>query len=637
MKYRPDIDGLRAIAVLSVVIFHAFPDALRGGFTGVDIFFVISGYLISKVILEKLDSGEFSFLDFYNRRIKRIFPALSATLAFAAIFGWLTLLDHEYKLLGKHILAGASFVSNFALWSESGYFDKAAETKPLLHLWSLGIEEQFYLIYPILLWAFCKNRKTRFYLIGALALASFAVNLYYVRAYPAATFYSPLTRFWELLAGCLLSLSRPEKNDRNHQSPYSSYPNFFSAVGFGLILFGFLRVHAGMSFPGKWALLPVLGSILVIHSGERAAINRILLSNRLMVGVGLISYPLYLWHWVFLSFPRIIGGQEPGIIVRTAAVGAALLFATLTYFFIERPIRFSLKHKATGPLLFAAVFLLGLGGLTIFKYDGFPSRADAKLYAVLGDDKEQESLLEYSWKKYHLCTPQEIAEKAEKTDFYTRCMQSKPSSKIDVALVGDSHAEHLFLGMAEALQNKNVVYYEKSNPPFLGISDYDDIFRYIRNNTQIKVVVLTMAWIPRLSQVPSGSTLEAELLKVIDHISRPGRSIILTDDLPYFPFAPDKCKGFRRFAADKRKCSEPAASFEADSRLGSVRKSFREVASKRPEVIMVSTRKLFCDSEKCSMNRDNTVLFSDDNHLNISGSRFVGSQIVNENPEVFSF
>lgn len=200
-KYRADIDGLRAIAVLSVVIFHAFPKLLVGGFIGVDIFFVISGFLISTIIMGSLEQNSFSFIEFYSRRIKRIFPALLLVLIASFVFGWFMLLADEYKQLGKHIAGGAGFVSNFFFWNESGYFDNAAETKPLLHLWSLGIEEQFYIIWPLLLWLSWKNRFSLLTSTIIVIVISFALNVVKVQSDTTAAFYSPQTRFWELLAG----------------------------------------------------------------------------------------------------------------------------------------------------------------------------------------------------------------------------------------------------------------------------------------------------------------------------------------------------------------------------------------------------------------------------------------------------
>jgi len=205
--YRPDIDGLRAIAVLAVVLYHAFPSALPGGFVGVDIFFVISGYLISTIIAGGLQTGQFSFATFYARRVKRIFPALLLVLGATIAAGWYVLMSDEYTELGKQVTGGAGFVSNFLLWSGSGYFDSTAETKPLLHLWSLGIEEQFYIFWPLLLWAAYRCRFNVYAVAGLLALLSMGLNLALVKTHPVATFYSPLSRCWELFAGAMLAFA----------------------------------------------------------------------------------------------------------------------------------------------------------------------------------------------------------------------------------------------------------------------------------------------------------------------------------------------------------------------------------------------------------------------------------------------
>ena len=202
-KYRPDIDGLRALAVLSVVGFHAFPKSIKGGFIGVDVFFVISGYLISAIIFENLKNKSFSFSEFYARRVRRIFPALALVLIACHVFGWFVLLSDEYKQLGRHIAAGSGFVSNMVLWSEAGYFDNSADTKPLLHLWSLGIEEQFYLAWPMLLWLAWKSRINLLGVTVVILLASFYLNVAEVKKDVIGAFYSPITRFWELLVGSL--------------------------------------------------------------------------------------------------------------------------------------------------------------------------------------------------------------------------------------------------------------------------------------------------------------------------------------------------------------------------------------------------------------------------------------------------
>ncbi|MBP6089098.1 MAG: acyltransferase, partial [Polaromonas sp.] len=211
-SYRPDIDGLRAIAVLLVVVHHAFPKLLPSGFIGVDLFFVISGFLITTIIFQNLERGSFSFLDFYTRRIKRIFPALALVLLACLVYGWFTLLPADYKLLGKHTVAGAAFVSNFAFWNESGYFNGDSKLKPLLHLWSLGIEEQYYIVWPLIAWFAWKKQVNLLKVCLVLLIASLLANIVTVKYNAVAAFFSPATRFWELLVGSVLAyvaLHRP--------------------------------------------------------------------------------------------------------------------------------------------------------------------------------------------------------------------------------------------------------------------------------------------------------------------------------------------------------------------------------------------------------------------------------------------
>lgn len=212
-KYRPDIDGLRAIAVLSVVAFHFFPSSIKGGFTGVDVFFVISGYLISMIIFKNLDKGTFNFKQFYSRRIQRILPALLLVLVASYVLGYFILLADEYKQLGKHIIGSASFISNFVLWNESGYFEKVAETKPLLHLWSLAIEEQFYIFWPLTLWLAWKIKFNLFSTTILIAIISFYLNVKGIKHDAIATFFSPQTRIWELMSGSILAWMTLYKNN----------------------------------------------------------------------------------------------------------------------------------------------------------------------------------------------------------------------------------------------------------------------------------------------------------------------------------------------------------------------------------------------------------------------------------------
>lgn len=359
--YRPDIDGLRAVAVLSVLGFHAFPYALPSGFIGVDIFFVISGYLITGIILSGLRSDSFSFYNFYAGRIVRIIPSLLVILAVCLTAGWFLLLNDEYAALGKHVAAAAVFILNFVFWQESGYFD-ASQLKPLLHLWSLAVEEQFYIIWPSLI--FAASRSPRFspvFVIALVTTVSFVVNVTLI-SHPVFNFFSPLTRFWELGIGAGLAFLRFRADRRTS--------NILSTAGALLLLVGLIATPE-IGFPGWWALLPTIGSAAIIAARPDAGLNRIL-SMRPLVGIGLISYPLYLWHWPLLTFPRIVLGEQPSHYTRAGAVVLAILLAWGTYQFIEKPIRFGRWRRAK-PMLAALLTGLaasGIVGLVVWKTDG---------------------------------------------------------------------------------------------------------------------------------------------------------------------------------------------------------------------------------------------------------------------------
>ena len=392
-KYRPDIDGLRAVAVLSVVAFHAFPRWMPGGFIGVDIFFVISGFLISTIIFENLEKNTFSFLGFYARRVRRIFPALLMVLIFSYAFGWIALFADEYKQLGKHIAAGAGFVSNLVLWSESGYFDNSSDTKPLLHLWSLGIEEQFYIVWPFVLWLAWKKRFNLVTLIALVWFASFYLNIQGVKKDVVATFYSPQTRFWELFAGSMLAwfvlhskntfsnyglkidglLSRIVYRE-SAEADGRTLSNTTSFAGCLLLTYGFWRITKSTSFPGWWGLVPVFGAVLIILAGPRAWLNRTVLSNKIAVWFGLISFPLYLWHWPLLSFARIVESGTPARNVRIVAVVLSVALAWLTYQFVERPIRFGKNRRAKAFVLVFLMLVVGYVGYNAYARDGLKFR-----------------------------------------------------------------------------------------------------------------------------------------------------------------------------------------------------------------------------------------------------------------------
>jgi peptidoglycan/LPS O-acetylase OafA/YrhL len=358
LKYRPDIDGLRAVAVLGVIIFHAFPKALPGGFTGVDIFFVISGYLISGILYKGHREGNFRFREFYARRIRRLFPSLITVLLLSLAYGWLVLLPDEYEKLGKHVAAGTLFIQNMVFWKEIGYFDVAVNLKPMLHLWSLAVEEQFYIFFPPILLLIWKKKWPLAAIMGVLLIGTFIGNVVMSHQDAVTDFFLTPYRAWEFLGGSLLAWWH---YDRGHEEEALKHRDTLSWAGATLMLLGMTVLTKAQPYPGWRALLPVAGTLLVIEGGGSAWVNRRILSHPAMVHVGLISYPLYLFHWPALSFLHIVKGQAPPYWMITVALGVALLLTLATYHGIEKRIRHN-KSRWTLPCLIVAFLATGLLG-----------------------------------------------------------------------------------------------------------------------------------------------------------------------------------------------------------------------------------------------------------------------------------
>ena len=370
-NYRRDIDGLRALAVVSVVLYHAFPTAVRGGYIGVDVFFVISGFLISSILLRELSEGIFSLSSFYGRRIRRIFPALAVCLTGVLAYGYVCLLPSELMQLGKHVFFSAAFLSNIATWSEAGYFDIAATLKPLLHLWSLGIEEQFYIIWPALLWMIFQVKAPLGRLLVLLFLASFAINIWLSTTSTVGDFFLPFPRFWELLAGTSLAY-------RNRFVLTPTIRSWLSVGGLAALIISAALFTPELRFPGWFALLPVAGAVAVILAGPHAMVNRTLLSDHRIVFLGLISYPLYLWHWPLISYAYIIRlGKPPTPLMAAGLVAASFLLAWMTYRFVECPVRFGAQSRRRTRIVAFWVAALGAAGLATWTMHGFPGRFTA--------------------------------------------------------------------------------------------------------------------------------------------------------------------------------------------------------------------------------------------------------------------
>ncbi len=505
LPYRADVDGLRAIAVIAVVVYHAFPGALRAGFTGVDVFFVISGYLISSLIWRGLADGKFSLLTFYGRRVLRLFPALLVVLAACLVAGWWLLAPGGYERLGRDTAAAAVYLSNFVFWRESGYFAPAASARPLTHLWSLAVEEQFYVLYPWLLIATFRRRRATVVLLLSLLAGSFAVSVVILRIDPAQAFYLLPSRFWELLAGGLLAYAQINV----WKQPSRRVANVVSLCGLALLPLAFLRPHSS-DFPGWWALAPVAAAVLLVGGGPEAMLNRLVLARRPLVFVGRISYPLYLWHFPMLSFARARYG--------TLSTGAALVvvalsfvLAYLTFQFIEVPLRSHVRRVSWKPVpvLIVLMLALGGGGLVVDESGGAPSRLPLLMRKLTG--------FTYDYKPVYREGTCFLRNDQDATAFTSSCVE--PGTKPLLFLWGDSHAADLYPGL-KALETSRrfriAEFTASSCPPFVHYSPPNRPFCEALNQAVIqklralhpREVLLSAAWERYNDKTPLIHTVE---------------------------------------------------------------------------------------------------------------------------------
>ena len=447
IKYRPDIDVLRAIAVIAVIVYHAFPGTLSGGFTGVDIFFVISGFLITSNILSDLKKQKFRFSDFYARRIRRIFPALLLILAFCFVIGWYFILADELKNIGRHISAATLFMSNFLLWSESGYFDKAAEAKPLLHLWSLGIEEQFYIAWPLLVYFLSKYKVNLKLAILVFVIASFSFSVLQLENDATLAFYSPLTRAWELMAGAFVACAIPPVAQESGGSRIQKAKIFGYVLSLVIMIWAIAGLNSTLPYPGWRAIFPVAGASLALATGTVLPTSHRLSIRSVLIWVGKVSFPLYLWHWPLLYALRILG-ENNSANWRASAVALTFLLAWLTCRFVEIPLRETRFPKRTVIGLTAAMILIGFIGANTFNRNGYPFRYQAQLFQTLPVDLQQlYRPVNFEFQQFARSGVCHI----EKLDGSVRAAACAESGRPSLILWGDSYAAALYPGL-RALQ-----------------------------------------------------------------------------------------------------------------------------------------------------------------------------------------
>lgn len=678
LSYRRDIDGLRAIAILAVIIFHASPRSLTGGFIGVDIFFVISGYLITTILLKDLNQRCFSVRDFYIRRANRIFPALILMLLAVFTIGWWSLLPDEYAELGKYMAAGAGFISNLALWKDLGYFDTASELKPLLHLWSLGIEEQFYFVWPLALWLGFRKHWNFFSLTIVIMTASYYLSVRGVKVDTSAAFYLPQTRFWELLIGVFIAICHmPHNKNSNGQlhnlliniatyldsfihfliyrndnvsERFSALRETASFLGLALIITGLIKLTPHSPFPGKNALWPTLGAALLI-CGRHTWINQNILSNKILVWVGLISYPLYLWHWPLLSIARIIEQETPSAAIRWGAIGLSFILAAGTFYGLEKPLR-RIKHAGRKALiLFLLLISTGYLGWNVYHRHGHVFRSNIQK-------------IDNSYSKHYF--------DAEDNNYFpTKVNKNKPyiyefertydNKKNGLLILGDSHSAHLGLGFSKIYPKLNLTV-ARFGIPLLNVNkdstlehDYD---YFSPENLSRQSTVLLSAWWPLYgSTYPSAvygfqewpasfheksysindfSWREQAIRETLTYLLANKKQVIVAYDIPILKYKPSDCFVSRPIQINNKKITCDQNKSDILAAHQTYRTAFEHVLKDFPQVLVFDPLTMFCDEKNCYAKHDGKSLYLDDNHLSMYGSEFYARAFKEKFPDLFS-
>lgn len=639
LDYRKDIDGLRAIAVLSVLVYHYAPSRLSGGFAGVDIFFVISGYLITKHLVEDIQEHGFAIgpllARFYNKRIRRIVPALLAVLLATIVAGWFVLMPGDYAAAGTSASYSAFGLGNLYFYWNTGYFDREAELQPLLHMWSLGVEEQFYFVWPILLvlimWASRLNKIMGATTIAVLVAVGFAYSAKTLSLDPKAAFFLPLPRAWELGIGALLAFLP------------SIRPRWISelagVVGLALIGWPLLTLQGSETSVGLAMLPAVVGSALLIWPRRENVVSR-LLAVRPMHSVGLISYSLYLWHWPILVFYRHYNnGSAPTEIEALYLAAAAFAAGFLSWRFIEQPFRKARKPAIVIPIGALAALSAALAGLFVFNNEGFKSRIPSEVAQLGGLD------VMWSWK----CP--EIVKVAGLPGEYCAFGSPWKEAKTHGILWGDSHSEHLapMLDLIAREHNTALFLYNPC-PAALGGSVHRiwkeqpayrkaceglrrDAVTALRTNSELSLIIFSSAWVTLSGLVsldPPSSDKGPELLRIglqelVDRISSPSRRIFLVTDTTGPGRNLTDCAAMKMLPLLRVRCST-----DFDSRyILAVRAPIIEAFRKMTGIHLITAAPNMCPGGKCSGYVNGEFIYREGSHLRRNLSRDTNIALAN--------
>lgn len=611
-----------------MVGYHYAPQWIPAGFVGVDIFFVISGFLITRYLLEHPQD---SLVSFYGRRIRRLFPALVATLATVLLLGLWLLNPGELTTLAEHGLAATVFVSNWLLWHEAGYFDSAALSKPLLHLWSLAIEEQFYLLWPALLWL--PHRRL---LVGSLVLASLLASVWWTWRDPAGAYYLPLTRFWQLGVGGLLAMA-----------PALRMPGPLRAgwVPGVLLLLSAWGLSADQPYPGWRALLPTLASLLILSEIRAQGANWRILETPWLVRLGLFSYPLYLLHWPLLVFLQLTWhGGAPAPVLLLAALLSVLL-AWATWRFLESPLR--ARHwRTVAPGLLLAMLVVAVAFLGTWRSDGWPSRL-----ATMAAPPPAEAL--------PALREADCSQRYGSQSGYCLVIgDTEPA----FALLGDSHAFHLLPGLSDTplfLQSGLLLQGDNGCPPLLGIERADGVkscrevheaVRRVAAIASIRTVLLAARWpmygdsddsrhaaFPRVGLLHVNSLPATApdpvldgLVATIALLQAAGKEVVLVLAPPELGFEPAQCVYTRPLSfGHAPSCLRRWDDME--QRESDQRRWLPQLRIRFPQLTVFDPAPVLCGAAGCSgRSESGTWLYRDNNHLSLAGSRMTAAAIAEE-------
>lgn len=632
--YRHDIDGLRGLAVLAVLVYHAFPRLLPGGYAGVDVFFAISGYVITRRLMGDLDQPYFGIPAFYTRRVRRLFPALGIVLAATLLLGWPLLLRSEMKELGAQVAASSAFSANFLFWTQAGYFDAVGVRKPLLHLWSLGVEEQFYLTWPLLLAAMFRWKRERVPLLASilagLSLASFVA----LRGHPDSAYYLPFARYWELLAGCLIALSGWRLT-----SPWASLTGLIGIVASFWAL--------GSSTPVQYMAAPVVGAALTIAGFAQP------LCARWLVGLGRISYPLYLWHWPLLALGRISG---LGPVASAGIMAVSFPLAWMTYRFVEHPIRIRARSSDVGWLIGAVTATAALG-LAVYVGDGRLGQTHSTdVDAVVAEIRDRAPLLPCGWSNEGAAPPA--------TGNGMKICHQTGRGEVFGALLGDSHALTLLEGLAIVDPGRNwLAMGALSCPPVLEITAQridrgpcapimEAALRRLSGLRLDGPVIL--GYLGSYSDPPDPmayrlgggtapvpfllgggesreSTLETGLSNTIQKLTSDGRRVVVVVDNPKLPFLPEDCL---RPWARPGSCTVPRS--EIERRQSGVRRVVASLQGRFPKLEVFDPLPTLCGRGDCTPVVPPHTLYRDDHHLSTYGSTLTARALLQQIDSGFS-